>query len=70
MYFFTVRRSSSVILDSVGQNRSGIFQLVKYNVFMTKELHKKLGKIFELTDLRGRDKLKGENIYSIVEFDH
>ncbi len=26
--------------------------------------------VIELIDLRGRDKLKGENIYSIVEFDH
>ncbi len=25
--------------------------------------------IIELTDLRGRDKLKGENIYSVVEFE-
>jgi adenine phosphoribosyltransferase len=25
--------------------------------------------IIELTDLRGRDKLKGENVYSIVEFE-
>ena len=25
--------------------------------------------IVELTDLKGRDKLKGENIYSVVEFE-
>jgi adenine phosphoribosyltransferase len=25
--------------------------------------------IIELIDLRGRDKLKGENVYSVVEFE-